>query len=240
MKITCKVIEDMLPLYEEQMLSDDSIQLVEEHLKSCASCRDTLKELQEEPLQKIYRKKEDSEKEAIEAFLKIRRNIWKKRILSAVIAAGCVLGCARAGYYFYAEKETYIPYEKTGLYMEDGKLCADQTYQGRLQSIISPDQKIQFLYETETAEVRKRNPIKKGKQEIDDYANQPDPETFEYPEDDIAGPVGIEKLYYLSAEYAKERNKLLKTLDYDDPDNEESTKLIEEMEKNSVLMWEKQ
>ena len=33
MKITCNIIEDLLPLYVDDMVSEDSRQLVEEHLK---------------------------------------------------------------------------------------------------------------------------------------------------------------------------------------------------------------
>ena len=35
MKISCNIIEDLLPLYVDDMVSEDSRQLVEEHLKAC-------------------------------------------------------------------------------------------------------------------------------------------------------------------------------------------------------------
>ena len=35
----CKVIRDLIPLYKENMLSDESKKLVKEHLKTCSSCR---------------------------------------------------------------------------------------------------------------------------------------------------------------------------------------------------------
>ncbi|MGM9975061.1 MAG: zf-HC2 domain-containing protein [Clostridiaceae bacterium] len=44
-KITCSVIEDMLPLYKEELLSEDSKVLVEEHLKECSKCQAYLKDL---------------------------------------------------------------------------------------------------------------------------------------------------------------------------------------------------
>lgn len=47
MKITCKVIESLLPLYIDDLVSDDSIALVEEHLESCENCNVMLKELKE-------------------------------------------------------------------------------------------------------------------------------------------------------------------------------------------------
>ena len=42
MKISCNVIEDLLPLYVDDGVSEDSRQLVEEHLRDCPSCRKML------------------------------------------------------------------------------------------------------------------------------------------------------------------------------------------------------
>ena len=39
MKINCSVIEDLLPLYVDDVVSDDTIELVEDHLKTCEGCR---------------------------------------------------------------------------------------------------------------------------------------------------------------------------------------------------------
>ena len=48
MKITCNIIEDLLPLYIDDMVSEDSRQLVGEHLKECAACRKMLDEMKKE------------------------------------------------------------------------------------------------------------------------------------------------------------------------------------------------
>ena len=40
MKVTCKVIQDLLPLYVDGVCSPDTAALVEEHLKDCASCQE--------------------------------------------------------------------------------------------------------------------------------------------------------------------------------------------------------
>ena len=47
MKISCDVIRDLLPLYVEDMLSNDSKNIVDEHIEQCESCRDELKNYQE-------------------------------------------------------------------------------------------------------------------------------------------------------------------------------------------------
>lgn len=42
MKISCDIIKDLLPLYAEDLASEDTKQLVEEHLLECGDCQKTL------------------------------------------------------------------------------------------------------------------------------------------------------------------------------------------------------
>ena len=46
MKITCNVIKDMMPGYIDDLCSDDTRKIVEEHIKSCPSCRNMLSDMQ--------------------------------------------------------------------------------------------------------------------------------------------------------------------------------------------------
>ena len=45
MRNECNIIRDILPLYVENMVSDDTVSFVEEHLESCPACRKELTEL---------------------------------------------------------------------------------------------------------------------------------------------------------------------------------------------------
>ena len=45
MKIRCEVIRDLLPLYVDDIVSDESRRLIEEHIAECEDCRAYLKEL---------------------------------------------------------------------------------------------------------------------------------------------------------------------------------------------------
>ena len=45
MKLSCKVIEDMLPMYFDKVCSEESSLLIEEHLKDCPYCSHILSEL---------------------------------------------------------------------------------------------------------------------------------------------------------------------------------------------------
>ena len=45
-KITCEVASDLLPLYHDEVCSDDSRKLVENHLRDCMNCRSLLKKIE--------------------------------------------------------------------------------------------------------------------------------------------------------------------------------------------------
>ena len=48
MKTSCKIIEDLLPMYHDEICSEESAALIEEHLKECASCSQVLASLRGE------------------------------------------------------------------------------------------------------------------------------------------------------------------------------------------------
>ena len=43
MNISCNVMDDLLPLYAENMVSQDTADLVRDHLAACAVCREKMK-----------------------------------------------------------------------------------------------------------------------------------------------------------------------------------------------------
>ena len=67
MRITCEIIKDLLPLYHDNVCSEDSRKLIEEHLSACEKCRDELKQINIEI--KAVKNTED---------VKIMNNIAKK------------------------------------------------------------------------------------------------------------------------------------------------------------------
>ena len=47
--MNCKIIQDLLPLYCDRVCSEESAQLVEEHLADCGDCTALLAELRKGP-----------------------------------------------------------------------------------------------------------------------------------------------------------------------------------------------
>lgn len=118
MKISCNIIEDLLPLYVDDMVSEDSRQLVEEHLKECPSCRKMQEEMmRENHLTSVGKssKSIQTNRTEIEPLKKIRHKIRKKRIASVFLAVILVVAAGGIGHYWYYDKEDYISWDE-GIY----------------------------------------------------------------------------------------------------------------------------
>ena len=85
MKITCDVIRDLLPLAAEELASPDSMEVVREHLLDCEGCRDAYEKLKKPP---VIAPEEPG-------LNTVRRNLWKRRFLTALCAVlvVCMAGC---------------------------------------------------------------------------------------------------------------------------------------------------
>lgn len=78
MKVTCNVIKDVLPLYLEKMLSDDSCIMVEEHIEQCQECMNYLNEMRNFNEMPVDRN--------TSPLLKIKSTLRKKKIQTAIFS----------------------------------------------------------------------------------------------------------------------------------------------------------
>ena len=98
MKNECSIVRDILPLYLENMVSDETGAFVKEHLKGCLECTAELEALKAGPkVEKIGSEMRDSlETEVIKSMKATRKKFRKKAYRAAAIIAGifiivCVL-----------------------------------------------------------------------------------------------------------------------------------------------------
>ena len=106
-KITCDVIRDLLPLYVEQVVSEDTAELVKEHLTSCESCRRELADLQKPVALPDFQAVQKKDTEAIAS---LRSTLVRKRMVQSVISVLVVLtlvGGAILGYLFYGRERSF-------------------------------------------------------------------------------------------------------------------------------------
>lgn len=77
MKNECDIVKDLLFSYNDGVLSTTSKEFVEEHLKICESCNNTLKEIQQE-------NSEINQEKEIDALKGVRKKITKKNIIISI------------------------------------------------------------------------------------------------------------------------------------------------------------
>lgn len=91
MKIDCNIIRDLLPLYIDNLTSEQSNKTVEKHIEECEECRIMFNTLKNEITSKENNTKEDMwDKQSKKAIKRI-----KKRIMSLVVGTlviGIILG----------------------------------------------------------------------------------------------------------------------------------------------------
>lgn len=75
MRMNCNIIKDLLPSYIDEVCSEDTIKMVEEHLQHCEECKICLKKMQQQI--DYDRKIPEEVKKAITPFKKINK---KRRI----------------------------------------------------------------------------------------------------------------------------------------------------------------
>ena len=108
MKISCRVIQDLLPLYAEKMTSDESNLLIEEHIADCNKCKNMLNSIKVN----IIKNKPDTEDSVSLKF--IQKNI-KKRKVKAIGFVSLIVFLAMFIIFSYLTKPDYISYKNSGI-----------------------------------------------------------------------------------------------------------------------------
>lgn len=84
MKISCDMAGDLLPLYVEDICSEDSAAVLEEHLAACPACREKCRRMQSpEPVAQVPREQTD-----LAAFAK---KVRRQRVRSVILFVGLLV-----------------------------------------------------------------------------------------------------------------------------------------------------
>ena len=86
-EISCNVIKDLMPSYIDEICSEESRSLVDEHLKNCEQCR-----TQFEMLKSIVLTDEKGEHEKISYLKKVKRHYVNKEIISLIFLVIAFMG----------------------------------------------------------------------------------------------------------------------------------------------------
>ena len=134
-RVNCEVIEDILPIYVENMASPSTRELVEEHLADCEACRQ-----KEAKMHGDVQLPEDTGAGA-KLLNKLSRQIYKKKVTAvAVTVLGMLLLCVLC--MVHLNSPISIPYEAIADSVEIGK-----NESGRLEVNITDNLGGQFVKE---------------------------------------------------------------------------------------------
>ncbi len=100
MNIPCSIVNDLLPLYHDSVCSEDTKRAIEEHLKTCPSCRSEYDKLlgSDGVAERAF--DEENSKKIAESYKKVKKkNTWKivlasvlAFVLTAIAALATVIG----------------------------------------------------------------------------------------------------------------------------------------------------
>lgn len=129
-KMDCDIVKDLLPLYIDEVCSEKSKDIVEEHISVCDSCSDELK-IMKEDIDINLLDKNSEESNALEFMRKIKKNILRKRVLTAIISSIFAITISVGIYSFIAYYELdAIAYEDISFSVEDAGQSKNIIYNG--------------------------------------------------------------------------------------------------------------
>lgn len=111
-KISCNIIRDILPLYLDDVVSDETKQMVEDHLQSCASCREEAASLKKDVILPASKSQRFAEARVIK---RIKNKILRKKVIIVVVTAVAVLASAVGAYALLTLPRSVIPYGESGI-----------------------------------------------------------------------------------------------------------------------------
>ena len=99
----CSIVQDLLPLYAEDLLREETKEYVEGHLAQCEACRAELDAL-----------KADVKPASVSAqpLRDLKRQLQRKRLTAVLLAVALALTLATAGF-AYLTAPQYLPYDET-------------------------------------------------------------------------------------------------------------------------------
>ena len=112
MENKCAVIKDLMPLYVDQVLSNESKELVETHIAGCDECRAELSALSQDVPQELTTGADITTKQAMQALGKSMKRFVKWRVvLAVVLTALLAVGVYHGHYWLFVESTTPIAIE---------------------------------------------------------------------------------------------------------------------------------
>ena len=235
MKISCDVIKDLLPLYIDDILSNDSKNLVDEHIEECESCNDELRKLSGDEIHSCAVNLNENNS-IYDSLNKIRKRISLKiqlTVLTSVIFTSIV---AVFAWDYYDNHRIYVPYKEAKIEWVKDSMKTYEKYRD-VDRVISSDGKTLILvlnrtHRTNNDSIYSDQVIWKGPNREYSYEDEKGEEKL----------ADIEEVYYMSSdawERYKEREVLIYNIPQDEFNLERYKREFNVVKRKSKLIWTK-
>ena len=128
MKYDCDIVKDLMPLYIDDLLSENSKKFVDDHINSCESCRKYYEKLSSEIKIPVRRESRIAD---INPIVYLKENLSKK-IFKRVLAFVLVVGFFVGSFAFATLYEMPVDSSKVDFYVKDDFLMMKYDGQGDL------------------------------------------------------------------------------------------------------------
>ncbi|WP_051569394.1 zf-HC2 domain-containing protein [Alkaliphilus transvaalensis] len=139
MKNSCEVVKDLLPLYYDDVCSNESRRIVEEHLLECDTCKRYLDSMKDDFIQDDTVKSTELEKS--DALKRIKKKLFRKNVMVSIVSIVAVI-ILILGIINYQIPISY----------EDGLLNVDKAYDGVIDIKFNGDNYYSLYALTKTIE----------------------------------------------------------------------------------------
>lgn len=107
-KISCDIVRDILPLYLDDVVSEETKEMIEEHLNSCETCKKEAAIMKQDVILPINQSTQLAEAKVLKNLkTKIRRRKIMVGIISAILAVTVIISLLL----FLTFSKSYIPYD---------------------------------------------------------------------------------------------------------------------------------
>ena len=103
----CEIIKDLLPLYHDDVVSKESRELIDEHLKTCEECRKYLDSIR---LELTTKKQVKTAQPLADSLRRIKQKLWRKNVIIAAVSVLCSIAVLFGAFAYATIYDTYIPY----------------------------------------------------------------------------------------------------------------------------------
>ena len=126
-KISCNIIKDILPLYLDGVVSDDTRQMVEEHLRTCDQCREEAVTLKQDVVLPASKSVRLAETEVVRG---LKKKLFRKKFLISAVSVIITIAVLSGVYSYMVMTETCVPYNSGKVWIEKENGALYVVYEG--------------------------------------------------------------------------------------------------------------